>query len=114
MVIDLRSETQYPGSIQNRSNLKYLRFPLDDGGIPNENKLNNLFYFVENQIELGHSVCFHCGEGIGRAPMVAIAYLIFKGTAPQLSINIVKRRRSLSNPNTRQLKWILAYSKSLE
>ncbi|MFW6082850.1 MAG: protein-tyrosine phosphatase family protein, partial [Chloroflexota bacterium] len=49
------------------------------------------------------SVYVHCGSGVGRAPTLAAAYLVFTGLTPSEAWAKIRRTRPFILPRPRQI-----------
>ena len=94
-------ETIVPKSIQNElqvansKEISYIRIPVTDGGIPNDDMVNYFINFVKNQPK-DSWLHFHCKEGVGRTTTFMIMYDIMKNYKDVSLNDIIKRQLSLS------------------
>lgn len=94
-------ETIVPKSIQNElqvansKEIGYIRIPVTDGGIPNDDMVNYFINFVKNQPK-DSWLHFHCKEGVGRTTTFMIMYDIMKNYKDVSLNDIIKRQLSLS------------------
>ncbi len=61
---------------------RYLHLPTDDDQAPTLQQLESGVAFIAQEIERGGSVYVHCGSGVGRAPTLVAAYLVYSGLPP--------------------------------
>jgi predicted ATP-grasp superfamily ATP-dependent carboligase len=88
LFVDLRAEHS-----PRRNRRDTIHFPIVEFEDCDLEALLRLFDIVEQKLREGGTVYFHCREGVGRAPMVTIAYLCFKGKSLEDSLNLVKSVR---------------------
>lgn len=94
-------ETIIPKSIKNElqvansKEIGYIRIPVTDGGIPNDDMVNYFINFVKNQPK-DSWLHFHCKEGVGRTTTFMIMYDIMKNYKDVSLNDIIKRQLSLS------------------
>lgn len=55
--------------------------------------------FINEAIRLGGKVLVHCSQGISRSATIVIAYLISEGMTYEEACQLVKEKRSVTNPN---------------
>lgn len=97
-------ETIVPKSIQNElqvansKEIGYIRIPVTDGGIPNEDMVNYFINFVKNQPK-DSWLHFHCKAGIGRTTTFMIMYDIMKNYKDVSLNDIITRQILLSGMN---------------
>ncbi len=60
----------------------YLYLPTIDDDAPTLEQLREGVVFMKEEIARGGGVYVHCGAGVGRAPMMAAAYLVSTGLTP--------------------------------
>ena len=78
------------------NNLSYLRIPVTDGSLPNDDMVNYFVEFVKNQPK-NSWLHFHCKAGIGRTTTFMIMYDIMKN-CNEVSLNdIISRQVLLSD-----------------
>lgn len=75
------------------NNLSYLRIPVTDGSLPNDDMVNYFVDFVKNQPK-NSWLHFHCKAGIGRTTTFMIMYDIMKN-CNEVSLNDIIARQVL-------------------
>ena len=91
-----------PEKVQNEldltkdNNISYLRIPVTDGGLPNEDMVNSFIAFVNKQPE-NTWLHFHCKAGVGRTTTFMIMYDIMKNCNNVSLDDIIKRQVLLAN-----------------
>jgi dual specificity MAP kinase phosphatase len=68
---------------------------------------------LNSLIHGGKSVFLHCREGVGRAPSLAIAYLISNGSPLDSATSLVKERRSITKLSRLQQDSIARFAKRM-
>ena len=95
---------QYFQSAMNHK-ISVLRYPIVEGKAPLEMKdFHQLIVQIENNIENGISVNFHCRGGIGRAGLILACTLLKMNLVktPQRSIIVARKRRSAKAIETQE------------
>lgn len=59
-------------------------------------------------------VFIHCREGVGRAPALAVAYLLTKGETLESALNVVSNGRSVARINSQQLSSLTRFEQYLK
>lgn len=77
------------------NNISYLRIPVTDGGLPNEDMVNYFIDFVKKQPE-NTWLHFHCKAGVGRTTTFMIMYDIIKNYNDVSLNDIIARQLLLS------------------
>ncbi len=90
----------------------YLWLPTIDGTPPTLEQLRHGVQFIHEQISAGRSVYVHCAGGLGRAPTLAICYLVTQGLPADEAIQFVKVRRPFVHLSARQQAAIRAFAES--
>ncbi len=93
-----------PEKVQNEldltkdNNISYLRIPVTDGGLPNEDMVNYFITFVNKQPK-NTWLHFHCKAGIGRTATFMIMYDIMKNCNDVSLDDIITRQVLLADLN---------------
>ena len=77
--------------IWSKKEIEYLKFPIDDFGVPSINKYNELkklISFIKENLMLSKYVLIHCNGGKGRSGMIAA--LVLKAMKEKDTINKVR------------------------
>ncbi len=95
VVIDLNDKKSEAPKAE-KSGLKYIgkKRPM----VPTPAALELLSKSIDKEVQAGQRVFVHCHQGIYRAPTVAVAYLIYKGTKTDEAVRQVRKRRPLALP----------------
>ena len=76
-------------------------------------QLQEIAEFLISLETQGEAVYLHCSEGVGRAPLVASAFLMRKGFPLEQAIQIVQEARTVSRINDAQLDSLKKYELQL-
>lgn len=90
----------------------YLWLPTVDGTPPALEQLQRGVQFIHEQISAGRGVYVHCAGGLGRAPTLAICYLVARGLPADEAIRFVSLRRPFVHLSARQKAAISAFAES--
>lgn len=85
---------------------RYLHLPTDDDQAPSLEQLRSGVAFIAQEIERGGSVYVHCGSGVGRAPTLVAAYLIYTGLLPDQAWARIRQVRPFIRPTHVQVEQI--------
>jgi len=77
---------------------RYLYIPTEDDNTPTLDELREGVDFIAAEIERGGKVYVHCGSGVGRAPTMAAAYLVYSGKTVSEAWEIIKKKRPFIRP----------------
>ncbi len=89
--------------------IKFVSFPIEDRGLPEEKPFLSLITDLYNQIYEGRNTILHCRGGIGRAGITAASLLIKSGLNSEDAFCIVSDSRNVPVPDTEeQEKWIMS------
>lgn len=81
----------------------YLWLPTVDDAVPSLEELQRGVDFIATQIAAGRGVYIHCAAGVGRAPLMAAAYLVSTGMAPNAAWSAIRKRRVFVRPTPPQI-----------
>ena len=101
-ILNLQSENdgqKYRSIVKN-----YYHIPIVEFESPAIKSLKDGTKFIKNEVEKGESVYIHCAEGVGRAPTMAVAYLMLEGYKISDAIKLVSKNRPFINILDSQLK----------
>lgn len=76
----------------------YVWLPTIDGTPPTLEQLDIGVRAIAQSISEGRKVYVHCAAGVGRAPILAAAYLVTQGYSPEEALRIVRRGRPIAGP----------------
>lgn len=105
-IVDLRYEDIDDLIQLEKYSIDYLRVGIEDRGIPTETQAKEIVNWIDERINNGNKVFIHCNLGRGRAPTIACLYLISNGMTFRDSISLVKKNRTYTYFNKKQLKFI--------
>lgn len=88
----------------------YLWLPITDDTAPELDDLERGSLFIEKQLSAGRGVYVHCAAGVGRAPTLAAAYLVYKGMIPEKAWATVREVRPFIRPTPPQIEGIVSYA----
>jgi protein-tyrosine phosphatase len=83
---------------------RHLWLPTPDDGAPTLEQLREGVAFIREAVQAGEGVYIHCAQGVGRAPMMAAAYLVGEGHTPKAALETIRRVRPFITPTREQLK----------
>ena len=88
----------------------YCYLPTVDDAAPSLEHLREGVAFMQRVIGAGGKVYIHCKGGIGRAPSMAIAYLVAEGQSLDDAIALVKRTRPFINITDVQMEQLRRFA----
>jgi atypical dual specificity phosphatase len=91
----------------------YLWLPTPDDAPSALDDLDRGSLFIEKQLSTGRSVYVHCAAGVGRAPTLVAAYLVYKGMIPEDAWATVREVRPFIRPTPPQIEIINVYANAL-
>lgn len=80
----------------------YVRWPIEDGPMPDPEVVRALARLVVDLLEADRKVLVHCGAGINRSSLVTAAALVVLGTPPDGALAALRAQRDplcLCNPH---------------
>ena len=111
-VLDLRKEAQDDLEKIQVHSMNYLRMEVNDRGVPSINQAVEAIKWIKSHTA-NNKVFIHCNLGRGRAPTVAVLYLIHEGMRSEEAIKTIKKVRKYSYFNKTQLKMITDFENKL-
>ncbi|MCZ7546561.1 MAG: dual specificity protein phosphatase family protein [Anaerolineae bacterium] len=81
----------------------YCRLPTPDWHAPSQAHLREGVAFIREAIARGEKVYVHCMSGMGRAPIMAAAYLVTTGLTPDEALERIRAVRPFIEPNAEQV-----------
>ncbi|WP_063607859.1 protein-tyrosine phosphatase family protein [Zavarzinella formosa] len=108
--LDLAQEEEQCGL----NGIRFISLPINDRCIPESREaFAELIMFLAEMSADGKNIGIHCRQGIGRAAVVAICLLIWKGADPNAAIGQVSLARGCDVPETpEQRQWVLDFARS--
>jgi len=110
-ILDLRKEAQDDPEEIKKHSINYLHIEINDGDSPTFAQAMQAIKWLEQREKSGKTL-IHCNLGRGRAPSIAVLYLVYKGSSAANAIRIVKKCRKFSYFNKAQLKMIYDFEKN--
>ncbi len=89
----------------------YLWLPTVDDAVPSMEALRRGVDFITTHIAAGRGVYIHCAAGVGRAPLMAAAYLVSTGMAPDEAWAAIRARRVFVRPTPPQTATLELYAR---
>jgi dual specificity MAP kinase phosphatase len=91
----------------------YLWLPVTDDAAPVLDDLDRGSRFIKTQLSEGRGVYVHCASGVGRAPTLATAYLVYAGKTASDAWSMVREGRPFIRPTPPQIEIISEYARRL-
>ncbi len=88
----------------------YLWLSTTDDTPPTPENLERGVDFIRHHIAEGRGVYIHCAAGVGRAPMMAAAYLVHTGMSAAQAWDAIRRVRPFIRPTPPQISALDAYA----
>ena len=88
----------------------YLWLPTTDDAPPSMEDLDQGVDFIGNHVARGEGVYIHCASGVGRAPTMAAAYLVWQGATPEEAWARIRKGRPFVRPTPSQTEMIRAFA----
>ncbi len=95
-----------------QSGIEYLHLPIRDGHPPEQAQIQIMVDWVNNQVGAGRKVYMHCAAGVGRAPTMAMAYLVSIGFTSEEAYLQIKQKHRDTDPSPKQLAAVREYEAS--
>lgn len=97
-----------------KKGIKYLMLPtMDEEGYDIKNDVQISLMFIADGIKSGEMTLVHCYAGMSRSATVVLAYLMsrYKWSLDK-SINFLRKKRPIVNPNQGFMKFLKEFEKS--
>ncbi|MCL4878707.1 MAG: dual specificity protein phosphatase family protein [Anaerolineae bacterium] len=91
----------------------YLWLPTIDHTSPTVEQLIEAARFVKARIDAGEGVYIHCAAGVGRAPLVAAAYLVSEGMSVEQARVFLRQRRPFINQSESQKQRLVQFAEAI-
>lgn len=108
-ILDLRDESFDDSEELKKYSVNYLRIGIQDTNVPSLDEAKKATSWIKSEIQKKRKVFVHCNLGRGRGPLMIILYLIIQGNSAQYAINFVKKKRSYTFLNKKQLSFITSF-----
>jgi protein-tyrosine phosphatase len=89
---------------------RHLWLPTPDDHAPTLEQLAQGVAFIREAVKDGQGVYVHCGQGAGRAPTLAAAYLISEGHSPESALAEIRKVRPFITPTREQLRRLAEWA----
>jgi protein tyrosine phosphatase (PTP) superfamily phosphohydrolase (DUF442 family) len=89
---------------------RYLYLPTEDDHAPTVEQLREGCAFIAEEIANGGGVYVHCKSGIGRAAVMAAAYLVSTGLTVDQAWALIRRARPFIRPKPRQFERVETFA----
>lgn len=99
-VVNMRAESD--DAARGIAPAHYLWLPTEDDAPPSPAALRRGTDFIAAQIAAGRGIYIHCAAGVGRAPLMAAAYLVTTGLPPAEAWQTIQRVRVFIRPTPPQ------------
>jgi hypothetical protein len=103
LTADLNLRSEFDDAAHGIAPPSYLWLPTDDDHAPTLEQLQAGVDFIRRNIEDGGKVYVHCAGGVGRAPTMAVAYLLSTGLGVEQAWALVRATRPFVTPTPPQL-----------
>ena len=110
-VLDLREKVDpnYKKTLED-NDIDYENIKIPDGEGTTVEKLESIAQWINGKNDSNQKTLIHCNLGRGRAALAIVSYLIHKGTPLDEAIRLVKKRRSVTYLNEKQIQSLKALS----
>lgn len=108
-IIGLQAERSDEESKLRNAGMEYLRLPIKDGHAPELSQIQSMVSWINQQAKNGKKVYMHCAAGVGRAPTMAMAYLVSTGLTADQAFAEIKLKHPDTGPGPRQLEAVREY-----
>lgn len=89
---------------------RYLHLPTIDDHAPTLEQLDEGVRFIADEIARGGGVYTHCGAGVGRAAIMAAAYLVSTGLTPDQAWERIREVRPFIKPTPAQIEQLQRFA----
>ncbi len=108
-IVGLQAERLDEESKIHSAGMEYLRVPIKDGHAPELSQIQTMVIWINKQTENGRKVYMHCAAGVGRAPTMAMAFLVSTGLTTDQAFTEIKQKHHDTGPGPRQLEAVREY-----
>ncbi len=91
----------------------YLWLPTIDHTSPTVEQMKKGAAFIKERIDAGESVYIHCAAGVGRAPLVAAAYLVSEGMTVEQARTFLRERRPFISQSDSQKQRLIQFAEAI-
>ena len=111
-ILDLRSEREY--NAEPPAGFKFYHLPTWEYQALTPYDLARGIEIIQKEMDAGNNVYLHCREGVGRAAMLALAFLCKTGMNYPQAKKYFKERRPIINLNPEQEQAMIMFNSSIE
>ncbi|MBW4668811.1 MAG: dual specificity protein phosphatase family protein [Cyanomargarita calcarea GSE-NOS-MK-12-04C] len=97
-------------ALYEQANIPYLWLPIDIGGSPSREQIQELQNFVDQHNRQGLGVAVHCTGGIHRTGTILAAYLICSGSSYNDAMQTIEKANSLVVLEDQQVRFLRSLS----
>ncbi len=108
-IVGLQAERSDEESRLLNAGMEYLHVPIKDGHAPELSQIQSMVDWINKQTQNGRKVYMHCAAGVGRAPTMAMAYLVSTGLTADQAFAEIKLKHHDTDPGPRQLDAVREY-----
>lgn len=94
---------------------KTIQWPIDDGPMPDEDRVRWVAEQVNEKLLAGKHVLVHCDAGLNRSGLIVAMTLLHRGWDPQKAVQLIRRKRdpmALCNPDFER--WLYRQGPSVQ
>jgi len=92
VIVDLETGVDH-GVPAHTDRILYVYLPIEDGRLPNLDRLHAVADLIASLLEQGHRVLSHCGMGLNRSALLAGLALVRRGMSPEEVLTLIRARR---------------------
>src|SRR5712692_2700147 len=108
-IVGLQAERSDDESKLRSAGIDYLYLPIKDGHAPELSQIQTMVDWINSERETKRKVYMHCAAGVGRAPTMAIAYLVSTGLTTDQALLKIKEKHRDTDPGPRQIEAVREY-----
>ncbi len=108
-IIGLQAERSDNESKLRNAGIDYLHLPIKDGRAPESTQIQSMVEWVNKERENNRKVYMHCAAGVGRAPTMAMAYLVSTGLTTGQAVAEIKDKHHDADPSPKQIEAVRQY-----
>jgi len=111
LVIDLREikDSDYQNFLRNQG-VEYVSFEIPDRYGAPPHVLAKIVEIIDEKVSQNKKVLVHCNLGRGRSALIVAAYLVSRGMTSEEALKTVKRGRSVTYLNRRQMQALIEFA----
>ncbi len=112
-IIGLQAERSDDEEKLHGADVDYLHIPIKDGHAPEPSQIQSMIDWINAERGTGRKVYMHCAAGVGRAPTMAIAYLVSTGFTTDQAIVEIKEKHNDTDPSPKQIDSVRRYEATM-